>query len=730
MEDSQDSSEAGKYLSLLNVPSDDPVRLAGVIDRVFQSYTASIEDLAGEHLFIQPMVDNIALSGVVFTRELSDGSPYYIINYDDESGKTDTITGGTGVSKTVFVYRESTRADFDSDRLHAIFEFAKRVEAVFVSDALDIEFAMNLDGDIYLLQARPISTTKKWAGDVDAVVRNNIDFVSAFFSRGLSRTPLLCGSRTLWGVMPDWNPAEMIGVNPHPLSSSLYRELITKRVWSKAREATGYRSMPPAELMVVVAGRPYIDVRASMNSFLPKGVGKDIGEKLISAWLDYIDNHPEFHDKIEFNVAQTSMDFCFDRNLDSRYPGLLSPSERDRFRKVLTRLTVNCLDLGPKGSMVRSERAVATLERRQRSRRLPDGQYPQHAMNYIEECQLLGTVPFSILARHAFISEAVLRSAVEREALSDDRARALKASIHTISGEMSKQFVAVIKGELDRDVFLQRFGHLRPGSYDILSPRYEDRAQLFCSTAEMPPYKSVKRFSFTRTEESALRLLLAEAGMESVTPKQFLQYVKRAVRGREYAKFVFTRNVSDILEMVAAWGQDIGLEREDLAFIDIQDVINWNSISLLRDPSEYFSAQVEKGRDLYSLGRSLKLSHFIRSPRDVRVVPQHRSAPNFIGSGSIEAPVVKLDSYASCDTRISGNIVCIENADPGFDWVFTRGIKGLVTLFGGSNSHMAIRCAEYELPAAIGVGRKLFSEISSAGRAVLNADGKRLVKVL
>ena len=31
------------------------------------------------------------------------------------------------------------------------------------------------------------------------------------------------GRRTVYGVMPDWNPAEIIGIRPKPLSLSLYR---------------------------------------------------------------------------------------------------------------------------------------------------------------------------------------------------------------------------------------------------------------------------------------------------------------------------------------------------------------------------------------------------------------------------------------------------------------------------------------------------------------------------
>ena len=46
-----------------------------------------------------------------------------------------------------------------------------------------------------------------------------------------------------------------------------------------------------------------------------------------------------------------------------------------------------------------------------------------------------------------------------------------------------------------------------------------------------------------------------------------------------------------------------------------------------------------------------------------------------------------------------------------FDWIFTFKIKGLITKFGGAASHMAIRCAEFQIPAAIGCGEIIFNEL-------------------
>ena len=60
---------------------------------------------------------------------------------------------------------------------------------------------------------------------------------------------------------------------------------------------------------------------------------------------------------------------------------------------------------------------------------------------------------------------------------------------------------------------------------------------------------------------------------------------------------------------------------------------------------------------------------------------------------------------------IDQKIVLIESADPGFDWIFSYKPHGLITKFGGANSHMAIRCAEFAIPAAIGCGDQIFDRI-------------------
>ena len=71
-------------------------------------------------------------------------------------------------------------------------------------------------------------------------------------------------------------------------------------------------------------------------------------------------------------------------------------------------------------------------------------------------------------------------------------------------------------------------------------------------------------------------------------------------------------------------------------------------------------------------------------------------------------------------------IVCIESADPGYDFIFSNNIKGLITKYGGANSHMAIRCHELNIPAAIGVGEELYNKIKDLEFVTIDSLSKKI----
>ena len=97
---------------------------------------------------------------------------------------------------------------------------------------------------------------------------------------------------------------------------------------------------------------------------------------------------------------------------------------------------------------------------------------------------------------------------------------------------------------------------------------------------------------------------------------------------------------------------------------------------------------------------------------------------NFFGNKKVVGKI----SYLKKDNinNLKDCIVCIDNADPGYDFIFNRKIKGLVTQYGGANSHMSIRCAELSIPAAIGVGEKKFQEIICSKSIEIDSINKNI----
>ena len=154
-EDTSENSMAGAFDSVLNVNAKKRNSIIEAINKVIQSFDDDIEN----QILIQPMITDVVLSGVVMTKVLDDGSPYYVINYDDSTGKTDTVTNGMSINKTVYIYNGVTESDFDSQYLFSVIKLVWKLEETFEGIPLDIEFAVDNEGIANLLQVRKITTS-------------------------------------------------------------------------------------------------------------------------------------------------------------------------------------------------------------------------------------------------------------------------------------------------------------------------------------------------------------------------------------------------------------------------------------------------------------------------------------------------------------------------------------------------------------------------------------------
>ena len=141
-------------------------------------------------------------------------------------------------------------------------------------------------------------------------------------------------------------------------------------------------------------------------------------------------------------------------------------------------------------------------------------------------------------------------------------------------------------------------------------------------------------------------------------------------------------------------------------------------------------SRIEQRKNNYLIVRVVELPSLIVNRNNFFYFERPKSVPNYITSKKVEGEIVVIDSLAVDAFTIRNKIVVITQADPGYDWLFGYDISGLITKYGGANSHMAIRSAELSLPAAIGVGQDLYEQIAGWGRVELDCSGRVIREVI
>ncbi len=704
-EDQAEKSNAGAFLSVPNVARD---RLEQSIERVIGSYG---EPQADDEVLVQPMLRGLLRAGVAFSHDPNICAPYRVINWS-EGDDAAVVTGGRGGR----VWQQAAASKLaPPSKLAGIVRLIEELLEVFEGAPLDLEFAVTREARsevLWLLQVRPLFLPR--APESAEAQASRLQFVEDKVARGILPHPFLMGSRTVYGVMPDWNPAEIIGVRPKPMALSLYRELITDSIWAYQRHNYGYRNLRGFPLMLHFFGLPYIDVRLSFNSFIPSELEHGLAGRLVDYYIDRLLAQPSLHDKVEFEIVFS----CYTLDLPERIECLaeagFAADERaaiaDRLRALTNRI------IHPKEGLWRQDAAKLETLNARREQLLASSADPlERIYLLLEDAKRYGTLPFAGLARAGFVAVQMLRSLVAVGILSQADHDAFLSSVSTVSRQLARD-----RALLDRTSFLARYGHLRPGTYDILSPRYDEAPDLYFEWQQRPPApEPVRPFSITLPQMRALERLLTEHGLLPDAIGLF-DFVQAAIELRELSKFHFTRNLSDTLALLQAFGTTHGFSREDMAYCDIA-AFKELYVAGTR-PRELLASSIEQGKARYEETTRLALPPLIVRPDDVWAFEWPETAPNFITQKQVVGSVVDCGKRDS----LAGAIVCIPNADPGFDWLFAYPIAGLITAWGGANSHMAIRAGELDLPAVIGAGELLYRRWSKAPRLYVDCAARQV----
>ncbi|MEZ3508133.1 MAG: phosphoenolpyruvate synthase [Lachnospiraceae bacterium] len=643
-EDTDDNSFAGKYESVANVFGEKAFCIA--VETVVNSYD---DENDANQLLVQPMLSDVQICGVAFTVDPNTMGNYYVINYD-ERGSTSAITSGTATENRLY-YRfkqqisEQTRIKEigSTDRMNRLCLALQELEEFFGQDNLDVEFAFAATGVLYILQVRSlyihgeIANKEKQRGELERIQKK--------IGRAQKKKPFLCGEKALYSVMTDWNPAEMIGIYPKALALSLYREIITDGVWAYQRDNYGYRNLRSFPLMVDFGGLPYIDVRVSFNSFVPAGLEEELSDKLVNYYLDRLIDHPTKHDKAEFDIVFSCYTFDLPERIQVLQDYGFTALEIGKIISALREVTNNIID-HKNGLWRKDYEKIHILNKRYNDIVESDLEKIEKIYWLLEDCKRYGTLPFAGLARAAFIAVQMLRSLVSSGIITTLDYESFMSEVNTVSSDMNADFQA-----LSQEVFIKKYGHLRPGTYDIMSPRYDEAPALYFSWPVEK--KNTKKMDDSIAEQKVFRLSLKQLEMLKQQLRdnglandilELMDFIKTAIEGREYGKFAFTRNLSMALKLIGEIGQEEGLSKEDCAFINIRDI--YELYTSAGNVHESFLYSIQRGKRDYEIKRTITLPPIIVSPEDVMQFYYPDSEANYITSNRTTGTICVLEEGA------------------------------------------------------------------------------------
>jgi choline kinase len=714
-EDSWNTSNAGGFASILNVNSTSNIEITNSIQSVIESY-GEIDSNDLDQVLVQALLTDVKAAGVIFTCGLDSGAPYYRFNFDDKNNSTDSVTAGTHSDlRTVLVskiYNNISCIEQIEPMLTPVLAAVQELEQLLGYDKLDIEFAVDTNNKVHIFQVRPIAVVHdENEADTDDI-RASLSAAEQYYTTQQTKTPFIQGKTTLFANMPDWNPAEIIGTRPKPLAFSLYRHLITNEIWARQRAEFGYKDIAPHPLIVNLSGQPYVDVRASFNSFIPAQVSDSVANKVVNAYMSLLLAQPHLHDKIEFDIAFTIWTPDFAAKAEKRLQHFeLETSDVKELENGLKIITRNALkrlptDIKPINTLIERREMLCKSELSTLDR----------AYALLDDCKQFGTLAFAHAARAGFIATTLLRYFVDSGSLCNARKMAFLESFTTVAGDFEQQKYLYASEKIELEHLITQYGHLRPGTYEITVPAYWEDPERYIkiNDAKLTEKPHSREFSFSEQEIEGFQNLIHDLQVD-ISPYDLTKYIINAIQAREYVKFQFTKNLSLALDNVVQWGQQIDINRENMSFIEYDDLVQYklNIIS-----TKVLQQRISKRKHDYITTCAIELPPIIKNITDFYCFERHAQQPNFVTINRVEAAVQILDQETH--TNIEGKIAVVPQADPGYDWLFGHGIVGLITKYGGANSHMAIRAAELGLPAAIGVGEQLYDAIAKMLRLELD----------
>lgn len=716
-EDGDHRTLAGHFKSVLNVDSRNSEEVIVAINKVISSYACENyykTKLYRQQIFVQRQVqaDEIEIAGVAFSYDPHSQAPYFFINYES-NGSTDAVTNGS-CSKSIYLYRNYGEYIYPWDQL---INALKEIEKIFSCKKIDVEFAVLKDKRIIIFQARKLNTRNRFP---------NLDSYDKLIKKSFTS---IKNCNDIFSDMSFWNPAEMIGREPHPLDYSLYANLITNKAWNEGLVRMGY-SFVDSPLMIQIGNHPYISIRKAVNSLLPNCLSEGIKDLVVKHCLDYIRENPSSHDKIEFEVVHNCAYLGLKEDLRTAYNYILSNAEITDYYNALYNITrdlilnysnTKTLDLYSLNNLRIEQLRFKTIFSN------TEGVYEiLEAVNkHIKAISSYISSQFAFHARCAFISKKLLNSLVDAGYMSGDDLNEFISNIPTIVTDFLDDMG---NSKVNEEELADKYGHLRNSTYDILSKKYSD-----IGINKLRGYNLSKRNGGSNNIKIST-FLEPLSGFFSCQISEIKNFIISSIQMRELLKFEYSRSVSLILDSISVLAKKLSLSLDEIAFVSLDDLLKINPKSSNEQLSSKLKNIAKHNEYRYKKYHLLLYPSVITGLFDCYAIKVYSDRPNFITNKTIVADAIlctdKMLNENIDNLDLNNKIVILEKAEPGNDWIFSKyKIAGLIAKYGGAGSHMAIRCLEQGIPAALGCGERIFRYISESMKVLLDCKNEIVSRI-
>ena len=663
-EDSNEQSFAGQNSSFLNISTKDGIRTA--VAKCFESIHKKSSTLYREHFLktadhasmnvvVQLMVKPL-YSGVFFSVDPRTGEDGWIAEAIEGFGE-DLVSG----KKTPHHFEENKVA---STSLFNINELVKTGLAIrdFFETEIDIEWAVDQEKKLKILQARPITALSGKSEE-----KRMID-------EELNRLLKEHRTDTIWdgGTFAEWSSP------PGQLTFSIWSEAFAKNhAFSKALKKLGYLGIDH-------------EIKNTTHSLLEKIFDRGyINISLLSAM--YFGPIPY---KIVFkNGPQLKFDFS---KIDLETV-LKTPMTIGRMISVGFKLSSHRKEWlnESRKELIKSQndfQILSNLDQKDEDELF--NLFEKEVQNFYDNHLHWSLVLITLIETTNQNLKAFLKGVFTDDVIKSKLNLWMGAGIHSVTMDMNQEYAKACLNPDLREAFIRTYGHRGPGELELSNPRWselKDKAFVGLASNERRDHKT----SLISAEEEIAQL---KTYKKQVIEKEWI-LLRDLLEMREQWKMQILKPYYNIrmLALEIAKRFDLG---ENIFWFSYQEILKREfNIPLAQKRKAH--SELSKNISLPTIVELSKLQQILRN-KDTDSSDALKGEALSPGLVFGEVRVVLSPEDVDINSWPENTIIVAESTDPGWTGLFLKS-KAVVVEKGGVLSHCAIVAREMNLPAVSGI---------------------------